>query len=91
MNMTWDLDIMYKGYKDEKYINDVKYVKELIEKLNELVSSLDSKDEKNVIETYLKYEEELSTHVSELYSYSSLRSAANVNDMEALVEISKLT
>ena len=30
MNMTWDLDIMYKGYKDEKYINDVKYVKELI-------------------------------------------------------------
>ena len=91
MNMTWDLDIMYKGYKDEKYINDVKYVKELIEKLNELVSSLDSKDEKNVIENYLKYEEELSTHVSELYSYSSLRSAANVNDMEALEEISKLT
>ena len=28
MNMKWDLDVMYKGYDDPKYINDIKKVEE---------------------------------------------------------------
>ena len=36
MNLTWDLEILYKGYDDPKYINDLKKAKELIKEINEL-------------------------------------------------------
>ena len=34
MNLTWDLDILYKGYDDPKYLNDVEKVKKLIKYIN---------------------------------------------------------
>ena len=40
MNMTWDLDILYKGYDDPKYISDYQKVLEIIKKFNEFVNTL---------------------------------------------------
>ncbi len=90
MNMTWDLSIMYKGYDDPKYISDNKRVVELIKELNELTSNLDVNDAIACIEKELKIEEEFNSLLSELFTYSSLRSSTNVNDYEALGEIGKL-
>ena len=33
MNMTWNLEIMYKGYDDPKYISDNQKVLELIKEI----------------------------------------------------------
>ena len=30
MELTWDLDVLYKGYEDPKYIEDSKKIIELI-------------------------------------------------------------
>ena len=90
MNMTWNLEIMYKGYDDPKYISDNQKVLELIKEMNELVAKLDVNNAICCIEKELKLEEELNKVLSELFSYSSLRASTNVNDYEALGEMGKL-
>ncbi len=88
MDMTWNLDVLYKGYEDKKYQNDLLKVQDVIKKLNNLV--LDENQPINVIETNLKLSEELNALLSDLFNYSSLRSSTNVNDFEAMREIGKL-
>ena len=88
MNLNWDLEIMYKGYDDPKYINDIKKVEETITKIKEL--KLDENNPIKTIEASLVLTEELNTLLMELFSYSSLRSSTNVNDFEAMTEMGKL-
>ena len=90
MNMTWDLEIMYKGYDDPKYIADNNRVLEIIKEINALVNELDVNKAVLCIEKELRLEEELNSVLSELFSYSSLRASTNVNDYEALGEMGKL-
>lgn len=88
MNTTWNLDVMYKGYDDPKYINDIKKVEETITNIKEL--KLDENNPIKTIEASLVLTEELNTLLMELFSYSSLRSSTNVNDFEAMTEMGKL-
>ena len=88
MNMTWDLDIMYKGYDDPKYQNDLKKVKNIIDDMNKLC--LDKNNPIVTIEKSLKLNELLNELLSELFTYSSLRSSTNVNDFDAMGEMGKL-
>ncbi|MBQ4571364.1 MAG: M3 family oligoendopeptidase [Bacilli bacterium] len=90
MNMTWNLEIMYKGYDDPKYIKDNERVLELIKELNDSVKELNKENAVNCIEKNMKLEEEFNKVIMELFSYSSLRAATNVNDYEALGEMGKL-
>ena len=90
MNMTWDLEIMYKGYEDPKYKEDFNKVFDLIKKINELSQNLDINKAKEYIEESLKLEEETNILLSELFGYSSLRSSTNVNDYQAMGEMAKL-
>ena len=90
MNLIWDLEILYKGYDDPKYVSDVEKVKEIINKFHELANTLESLSQIEAIEKELRLEEELSALISELYSYSSLRTSTNVNDYTAMMEIGKL-
>jgi len=90
MNMTWNLEIMYKGYDDPKYIKDNERVLELIRELNDSVKKLNKENAVNCIEKNIKLEEEFNKVIMELFSYSSLRAATNVNDYEALGEMGKL-
>ena len=59
MNMTWDLDILYKGYDDPKYNNDLEKVEKLIEKIKECSDNLDSTNQVESIKKTLKLEEEI--------------------------------
>lgn len=90
MNMTWDLDILYKGYDDPKYQHDFQQVKNIIFELDKLVKEYQNMEIGYAICETLKLNEELSKLISELFSYSSLRSSTNVNDLEAGEEYSKL-
>lgn len=90
MNMTWDLDILYKGYDDPKYQSDLEQAKKIILQLDELAKNYQDLEVGQAICDSLKLNEELNRLVSELFSYSSLRSSTNVNDLEAGEEYSKL-
>ena len=88
MNTTWNLDVMYKGYDDPKYINDFKKVSEIVNNINSL--KLDDNNPIVTIEENLRLTEELNTLLMELFTYSSLRSSTNVNDFEAMKEMGQL-
>lgn len=90
MNMTWDLDILYKGYDDPKYQSDLEQAKKIILQIDELAKNYQELEVGQAICDSLKLSEELNKLVSELFSYSSLRSSTNVNDLEAGEEYSKL-
>lgn len=91
MNMTWNLDILYKGYDDPKYASDYKKAEELVAKLIKSCDALNVENAKELIEKELKLEEEFNSVILELYTYSSLRSSTNVNDTEALMQMAKLS
>lgn len=91
MNMTWDLDVLYKGYDDPKYQSDFQKVDILIKKIQEACAQLNIDNAKECIENELKLEEEFNSLILELYTYSSLRSSTNVNDTEALMQMAKLS
>ena len=85
---TWDLEIMYKGYKDPKYKDDIKKLKALIKEINK---STDKKeDDIKHVESYLKHSEEMTILASELYMYSGLRLSTNANDNDAQTELAKI-
>ena len=88
MNTTWNLEVMYKGYDDPKYINDFKKVSEIVNNINSL--KLDDNNPILTIEENLRLTEELNTLLMELFTYSSLRSSTNVNDFEAMKEMGQL-
>ena len=88
MNMTWNLEIMYKGYDDPKYVSDCQKLFEMIEIMKN--EKLDEVNVKETIENHLKLEIEFTRVVSELFSYSNLRVSTNVNDYEALGQMGKI-
>ena len=90
MNLAWDLDVLYKGYDDPKYINDYQKVLELIKEINAHANNLENLSVVSAIEKELKLEEQLQVLLEELFTYSSLRSATDVNDYVALNEMGKL-
>lgn len=90
MNMTWDLDLLYKGFDDPKYQTDFEQVRQIIDQLDALAKMYPSLEMKDAIRKTLVLNEALTQVVSELFSYSSLRLATNVNDVDAAEEYSKL-
>ena len=91
MNMTWDLDILYKGYDDPKYKKDLEQAEELIQEIIKVCDELSLDNAKECIEKELAFEEAFNSVILELYTYSSLRSSTNVNDTEALMQMAKLS
>ena len=91
MNMTWDLDILYKGYDDPKYKKDLEQAEELIQEIIKVCDELSLDNAKKCIEKELAFEEAFNSVILELYTYSSLRSSTNVNDTEALMQMAKLS
>lgn len=90
MNMTWNLETLYRGYDDPKYQKDYEELVNTISKINDIKEKLSIENAKNVIEEELKLEEKLNSLALELFTYSSLRSSTNVNDTDALMQMAKL-
>lgn len=88
MEMTWDLSVLYSGYDDPKYSSDYEKLLQLISLAKE--EKLDSENPILTIESHLKADIQMSSVISELFSYSSLRCATNVNDYEALAQMGKI-
>ena len=88
MELTWDLEVLYKGYEDPKYIEDSKKIIELINIAKE--EKLDINNKVLSIEKHLEIQLEISKLIRELFSYNNLRVSTNVNDYAALAEMGKL-
>ena len=89
--MNWNLDDLYKGFKDPKYIKDFKEVEKLVVEFNSLRDLIENDNELNVILKYIEIEEKLTILVRTLSSFSSLTNATDVSNQESLVNMSRLS
>ena len=89
--MNWNLDDLYKGFKDPKYIKDFKEVEKLVVEFNSLRDLIENDNELNVILKYIEIEEKLTILVRTLSAFSSLTNATDVSNQESLVNMSRLS
>ena len=80
MNEKWSLDILYKGYDDPKFAEDLKKADALIEKTHKLSAALDPNKRKETIIEIIKLMEESEVLSGELFHFVSLQSEADTTD-----------
>lgn len=82
MNKEWSLDVLYKGYNDPNFKNDLEKLKLTITDLEKLAASLGNDSELNTLHTIIDIYENYSILITKLYSYIELRQATNTSDTE---------
>ena len=82
MNNTWDLTILYTGFNDAKFSEDMKGLTEAVGEAAALAAS-ENKESEEFIKEYLTLAEKISNLVSKLYIFSSLSYSANTRDSAA--------
>ncbi|MBQ1871287.1 MAG: peptidase M3, partial [Lachnospiraceae bacterium] len=90
MNEKWSLDILYKGYDDPKFAEDLKKADELIEKTHKLSAALDPNKRKETIIEIIKLREESEVLSGELFHFVSLQSEADTTDEKAAALMGQL-
>ena len=83
MKDTWNLDILYKSFQDEKFLADVKALESHIEELAELSKKAPTMDSLTLIRKFLALQNSFSLCTSKLFIYANLRYSANTADSEA--------
>ncbi|MDF2611025.1 MAG: hypothetical protein K0R92_2499 [Lachnospiraceae bacterium] len=82
MNKEWSLDVLYKGFEDEKFTSDLQKLNERIAAIKEYVSTLDKKDPKIALPEILTQLEDYYVLSCKLNFYTQLRQATNTADSE---------
>ena len=80
----WSLDVLYSGFEDEKFQNDLNKLDELIEKQIAFAASLGEKDARTTAKEALINIENFRETFYTLMEYCSLRQSADTNDGEAV-------
>lgn len=84
MKDTWSLDVLYLGYEDPRFQEDLSTLKQLITSLEELASSLNREDELETIKQIVALNEQIAEKVMRLHSFIELRQATNTSDAESV-------
>ena len=89
--MNWNLDDFYLGFDDPKYQDDINKLQKLIDEYNQLKDLMKTKDELNVLLTYIKINQEIVKTVRTLSSFNSLINATDVSNQQSLVNMAKIS
>lgn len=90
MKNEWSLDVLYKGYQDTAFQNDVNHLNELITSIKEYVGLLDQVKPAEALLELIRYLEEYKILFGRLYAYLSLRQSTNTTDSETVALLGKL-
>lgn len=85
ISMTWDLKAMYEGFECKEFKSDMDILDEVIEKLNSWGNNnlQNTEDAGRKLEEYMRLNETYSVVYDKLSCFTSLVSAADVNDIKA--------
>ena len=72
MNAEWSLDILYKGFDDPDFKNDLKNLENVVEECNVLSKNLSHSNEKENLISIISVLERLEVLVRKLDSFASL-------------------
>ena len=90
MNTQWNLDRMYAGFDDPKYLEDFATFEKKVTEFINFTKTLDAAEPLEGLKNGIRLKEELD-HVSDaLSSYPHLRSATNTKDVEAISQSGRI-
>ncbi len=91
MNKEWSLEVLYKGFGDEKYKEDKAGLTNLTKELEEFSAVLASrKDEEAVLLQAVEYLEQFQLLGMKLSYYVALRQSVNTSDSETVNEMNAI-
>ena len=90
MNDRWNLDVIYKGFEDPAFEQDLCLLKEKIAAFNELVKALPESDPLKSLREGIILQEELNELGGKLAEYAMLRQSADARDSEAGSQIGRV-
>ncbi|MEG1801898.1 MAG: M3 family oligoendopeptidase [Lachnospiraceae bacterium] len=91
MNREWSLDLLYKGYDDEKFLNDYNSLDEKNNQLHELVLKLPTLTEEDAILSILDSLEQSRLLYGNLNNYIMLRQTTDTTNPETTSLLGQLT
>ncbi len=83
MNEVWNLDLIYKGFDDPAYGQDLDKLTQNVAAFDKLAQDLANQDPLQGLKTGILLEEEISLLANKLVEYASLRQSADARDAEA--------
>ena len=83
MNEVWDLNVIYRGFDDPAFAEDLKKLQQLTEKFAAFTQTLPDQAPINGLREGIRLQEELMQVGMKLAEYASLRQAADATDPEA--------
>ncbi len=89
MNSVWNLDNLYKGYDDPKFVADETKIDKLISEINNFCKNLNGNPAENLKNLIIILNEFYGTSQM-LFLYAELKQSANTNDVEAAAIIGRL-
>ena len=90
MKNEWSLDVLYKGYQDKAFQNDIKQIKELITAIKEYVGKLAAVSPNEALLSLIKYLEKYKVLHGKLDAYLLLRQSTNTTDSETTALLGRL-
>lgn len=87
--MNWNLDDLYKGF-DDTYEADLKRLEVLLQDYKTWVKNEQGRSDLDLLEGYLKSQENLERLATSLYAFASLTTSTDVTNQVALGYMSKL-
>lgn len=88
---TWSLDVLYKGYEDVFFQQDLEALKNCIARGTMLAKTLDSLEEKQACVEIMRQREEESILSWKLKEYCTLRQSTNTTDAQTVSYLEKIT
>lgn len=83
MNDTWDLSILYKGFDDPAFTGDMAALDAAIRSMNDLAAQAAALPHADLVHRYVDGQLQLTTLISKLFIFCSLRTSANTADNQA--------
>lgn len=90
MNTEWSLDVLYKGYDDPAYQQDLEKLDILINKLHTFADNLGKDSDKDTVIEYIALTEEFSLLITKLYSYTELRESTDTTNSETTSYLNRI-
>lgn len=82
MNKEWSLDVLYKGYDDPAYQQDLRKIDTLINQIHTFAENLGKSPDKDTVTSYIALMEEFSLLITKMYSYTELRESTDTTNSE---------
>ena len=82
MNGEWSLEVLYKGYDDPAFEEDLKHLDERTVQIQELAAGLKDRSGKEAVLEVIKAREEYLVLFRRLYCFVMLRQSTNTTDPE---------